>query len=299
MTGAAVGASSVVVVGDGDTWRLDDYGLSIAHLSASTIHRYRTSLDWFIREAALLGVDSPGQLDIQRIRRLVSKRQASGIARATIRTDLAALSSYLRFRDDLNLAHLRLALTRPKNTNGQHLPRTLDVAHVVDTLERLANDPCLSRLDYAVLETLYDAGLRVGELVQLDIDDVNFADGRIHVRHGKGDKPRIVPVAERCCVALQQYLGTRSDTSQALFLGARGSRLGVRTVYRIVDRYFPGAHPHLLRHSYATHLLENGADLRSLQELLGHARLSTTEIYTHVSHERLAQVYRELHPRGK
>jgi integrase/recombinase XerC len=139
----------------------------------------------------------------------------------------------------------------------------------------------------------------VGELVQLDVGDVDFTGHRLLVRHGKGDKPRVVPVAESCLKALRRYLLTRSDSSDALFLGERGSRLGVRSVYRIVQRYFPGAHPHLLRHSYATHLLENGADLRSLQELLGHARLSTTEIYTHVSHERLAEVYRELHPRGK
>ncbi|MEX6429313.1 MAG: tyrosine-type recombinase/integrase [Ferrimicrobium sp.] len=285
-------------MGTTEAWRLEEYSTSISHLAPTTIHRYRTSLDWFIREAAGLGVHDPAQFDIQLVRRLLSIRQAGGAARSTIRTDLAALSSYLRFREDLQLSYLRLALTQPAAA-PRRLPRTLDVAQVVDTLERLANDPNASRLHYAVLETLYDTGLRVGELVQLDVGDIDFTGQRVLVRHGKGDKPRVVPVAERCLVALRQYLRTRSDTNEALFLGVRGTRLGTRAVYRIVNVYFPGSHPHLLRHSYATHLLENGADLRSLQELLGHARLSTTEIYTHVSHERLAQVYRELHPRGQ
>jgi integrase/recombinase XerC len=292
-------SSKVVDVGNEGLWRLDEYRSYITHLAPSTQHRYLTGLDWLIREAADQGVYDPAQLDIRLVRRILSKRQESGAARSTIRTDLAAFSSYLRFRDDLNLTGLRLALVKPGGEPSRKLPRTLDASVIVMSLEWLRTQPEANLLHYAVLETLYDAGLRVGELVQLDIEDVDFGGQRISVRHGKGGKPRVVPVAQRGVAAIERYLQSRSDNATPLFLGERGARIGVRSVYRIVNLYFPGAHPHSLRHSYATHLLENGADLRSLQELLGHARLSTTEIYTHVSHERLARVYRELHPRGK
>ncbi|WP_298334859.1 tyrosine-type recombinase/integrase [Ferrimicrobium sp.] len=286
-------------VGNEGCWRLEEYCASLSYLSPATQHRYRTGLDWMIRASAELGVLDPADLNVRLVRRVISQRQASGVARSTIRTDLAAFSSYLRFRDDLDLAPLRLALVKPGTSTQRKLPRTLDTASVRVTLDSLRSLPDTNPLHYAVLETLYDTGLRVGELVQLDRGDVDFTGCRISVRNGKGGRPRVVPVARCALEAMQHYLGTRSDCATALFLGPRGSRLGVRSVRRIVDRYFPGAHPHSLRHSYATHLLENGADLRSLQELLGHARLSTTEIYTHVSHERLARVYRELHPRGK
>ncbi|WP_298344958.1 tyrosine-type recombinase/integrase [Ferrimicrobium sp.] len=286
-------------VGNARCWRLEEYRASLSYLSPATQHRYLTGLDWMIRASAELGILDPADLNVRLVRRVISKRQASGVARSTLRTDLAAFSSYLRFRDDLDLAPLRLALVKPGTSTQRKLPRTLDATSVRATLDGLRSHPDANLLHYAVLETLYDTGLRVGELVQLDLGDVDFAGCRISVRNGKGGRPRVVPVAQCCLDAMQRYLGTRSDRSTALFLGPRGSRLGVRSVQRIVDHYFPGAHPHSLRHSYATHLLENGADLRSLQELLGHARLSTTEIYTHVSHERLARVYRELHPRGK
>ncbi|WP_298210528.1 tyrosine-type recombinase/integrase [Ferrimicrobium sp.] len=289
----------VVGVGHEDCWRLEDYRSFLGYLAPATQHRYLTGLEWVIRSASELGIVDPADLNVRVVRRLISRRQASGVARSTIRTDLAAFSSYLRFRNDLNLAPLRGALVKSGASTGRKLPRTLDESTVRTTLDDLRAHPETNLLHYAVLETLYDAGLRVGELVQLDGEDIDFAGCRISVRNGKGGKPRVVPVARCCLVAIQRYLETRSDRSSALFLGPRGNRLGVRSVHRIVDRYFPGAHPHSLRHSYATHLLENGADLRSLQELLGHARLSTTEIYTHVSHERLAKVYRELHPRGK
>lgn len=292
-------SSTIGAVVDQDLWRLDDYHSYLSHLAPSTQHRYLTGMDWLVREAANEGIHDPAQLDIRVVRRILSKRQASGVARSTIRTDLAAFSSYLHFREDLNLSGLRLALVKTGGAPPRKLPRTLDASVIATTLDRLRTQPDANLLHYAVLETLYDAGLRVGELVQLDIGDVDFSGQRISVRRGKGGKPRVVPIARTCTVALERYLHSRADQGAPLFVGARGARLGVRSVHRIVNLYFPGAHPHSLRHSYATHLLENGADLRSLQELLGHARLSTTEIYTHVSHERLARVYRELHPRGK
>jgi site-specific recombinase XerD len=159
--------------------------------------------------------------------------------------------------------------------------------------------------DDAVLELLYGSGLRVSELCGLDIDGIGFQTGMVTV-WGKGSKERRVPMSEPSQTALKRYLEQARDLLvagdtpvHALFLNTRGHRLGTRDVRRIIDRRSPApTHPHALRHSYATHLLDGGADLRVVQELLGHASLRTTQIYTHVSKERLIGVYNSAHPRA-
>ncbi len=149
-----------------------------------------------------------------------------------------------------------------------------------------------------MVAVLYGAGLRVGELCGLDWSDWDRSRGVVLVRHAKGGKSRVVPVAHSVSELLENYGKVREDSNGSMFIGARGNRVNPREVYRVVNRAFPGSHPHQLRHSFATHMLDNGADLRSVQELLGHARVATTEIYTHVSTERLGQVYHSTHPRG-
>jgi hypothetical protein len=166
------------------------------------------------------------------------------------------------------------------------------------------NNP-LDVRDQAILELLYAAGLRVAELCGLDVDDVDLATG-IVTAFGKGSKERRVPVHEQCMMALERYLASsralmmnEASPAQALFFNQRGNRLGSRDVRRILDRRSPNpTHPHALRHTFATHLLDGGADLRVVQELLGHSSLATTQLYTHVSKDRLQTVYDETHPRA-
>lgn len=244
-------------------------------------------------------VPGPEALTLQSVRAVVSRRLAAGTSRASLRVELAALGAYLRFRRDLPFDGLMAVLRVPGRSEGRHLPQVLDLDDVLATLDRIAADLSVSRTDVAVLELLYDSGLRVGELCALNRDDLDVQAQLVRVRQGKGGRSRVVPVAHRAVQAVGESLADRTDTVEALLLNSRGGRIGPRSVYRIVERHLPGAHPHLLRHSYATHLLEAGADLRSLQELLGHARLSTTEVYTHVSREHLLEVYRESHPRGR
>jgi site-specific recombinase XerD len=166
-------------------------------------------------------------------------------------------------------------------------------------------EAAFDRRDDAVLELLYAAGLRVAELCRLDRDDIDLAGRTVSVT-GKGDKERRVPIHARCQVVLREWLehgraevATGSSPRQAVFLNRRGHRLGPRDVRRILDARSPvPTHPHALRHSFATHLLDGGADLRVVQELLGHSSLQTTQIYTHVSKERLVSVYGSTHPRA-
>jgi site-specific recombinase XerD len=170
---------------------------------------------------------------------------------------------------------------------------------------RSDDDPAGRARDDAVLEILYGSGLRVSELCGLTLDAVDLSDGRLRVL-GKGSKERLVPLSRPAAEALRRWLdhGRRSfveadSPADAVFLNRRGRRLGPRDVRRIIDRRAPApTHPHALRHTFATHLLDGGADLRAVQELLGHADLATTQLYTHVSKERLRRVVDESHPRA-
>jgi site-specific recombinase XerC len=286
-------------VPDDSVWRWEGFERFLRDRAPATRRRYLQSMRMLAALLAEESVPGPEALTLHSVRAVVSRRLAAGTSRASLRVELAALGAYLHFRRDLAPDGLIAALRVPGRGEGRHLPQVLDLDGVLATLDRIASDPSVSRTEVAVLELLYDSGLRVGELCALDRGDLDGMAGLLRVRHGKGGRSRVVPVAARAVRAVEQSLASRTDSEQALFLNSRQARLGPRSVYRMVERHFPGAHPHLMRHSYATHLLEAGADLRSLQELLGHARLATTEVYTHVSREHLLEVYRESHPRGR
>lgn len=187
------------------------------------------------------------------------------------------------------------------------LPRVMTVDDAFRLMEAPAESGKMVARDRAILECLYGAGLRVSELCGLDVVDVQTdSEGmRLHVRHGKGGKERLAPLGSKGASALHSWLGERGSEPGALFKNARGGRLTTRSVGRMVAQYSNGAtqggrvSPHALRHSYATHLLDAGADLRAIQELLGHASLATTQRYTHVSIDRLMKVYDRAHPRAK
>jgi site-specific recombinase XerD len=214
------------------------------------------------------------------------------LAPATIARKLAAVRSFLRFTlGPSKVPDASLAPRRPRR-----LPDTPKPAEVEAALDAFEGDGALAVRNRALVELVYSAGLRSAEVVGLDLADVDFDREQLHVR-GKGGKERIVPLGEEAAHVLARYLHAArpeltSGAENALFLSARGRRLDTSTLRRVF------AHPHRLRHAFATHLLEGGADLRTIQDLLGHSSLSTTQLYSHVDGKRLRRVYDRAHPRS-
>ena len=214
------------------------------------------------------------------------------LAPATIARKIAAVRSFLRFT--LGAAQVPDASLAPRKTH--RLPDTPKTAEVEAALDALDGDGPLAVRNRALVELVYSAGLRSAEAVGLDLADVDFDREQLHVR-GKGGKERIVPLGEEAAHLLARYLHEARPelvrgAENALFVSARGRRLDTSTLRRVF------AHPHRLRHAFATHLLEGGADLRTIQELLGHSSLSTTQLYSHVDGRRLRRVYDRAHPRS-
>ncbi|MHB8190782.1 MAG: tyrosine-type recombinase/integrase [Ferrimicrobium sp.] len=280
-----------------ESWQIDAFVASLTHLAPSSRKRYRDALICFATAALHAGVKHPRELNLVAIRKSFAELRVAGMARATQQVMTAALRQYVASIPELNAEVVAGALHGSVPARGRQLPKVVSRERLEATLEVSPKSDRDVR-DLAILELLYDAGLRVAELCALDREDIDQLGCRILVRYGKGGRSRVVPVASVALSAIDAYGRTRIDVDPALFLSVRGGRIGPRCVYRIVSRMLPGVHPHQLRHSFATHMLDNGADLRSVQELLGHARLATTEIYTHVSMERIARVYEETHPRG-
>lgn len=222
-----------------------------------------------------------------------------GRSAATVARHVAALRTYGAWLVETGRSETTPLLELEPPRVGRHLPRFVSVAKAAEVLD--APHPARDR---ALGELLYGAGLRIGELCALDPDDVDLGTGMCRVRRGKGGKERRVPVGRAAVEAVAAWLEERGDAPGPLFLNARGRRMSDRTARRVVARLGAGAgvpdlHPHALRHSFATHLLDAGADLRGIQELLGHASLSTTQRYTHVSVQALLDTYRKAHPRAR
>ncbi len=274
--------------------------------SPHTVLAYRRDLAQMraFVEAARPGIKGPADIDVTLLRRWLG---ALGKTHATtsIARKIAAVRALYRFLckrgvvKDSPAAALVLPRVRRK------LPTVLNADAAAAVVEARAGDDVLSRRDHAMLELLYSSGLRVSELVSLDLDaiDLDMLEARVV---GKGNKERRVPIGSRAAAALRGWLEARRDLDQggmrAVFLGTKGKRVTVRAVQRVVRAAgMLGAarsdvHPHALRHTCATHMLEGGADLRSIQELLGHASLATTQRYTHVSMDRILSVYDAAHP---
>lgn len=278
-------------------------------VSPHTLRAYLGDLADLCAYAATVGVTAPTGLDVSFLRAWLARQHALGRSRATLARRTAAARAFTRHlhRRGLLQDDPGLLLGTPKRQRD--LPGVLtqdDAARLLDTMD--AQGP-LGLRDLAVLEVLYGTGVRVSELCGLDIDDLDTGRRTVRVL-GKGGRERIVPVGEPAVRAVQDWLraGRPSFVTEgsgpALFLGVRGGRLHPTSARRVVHARIsevgqvPDLSPHGLRHSAATHLLEGGADLRSVQEILGHASLQTTQLYTHVSAERLKQVHRQAHPRG-
>ena len=254
------------------------------------------------------GVPNPDQVDVSMLRGYVSYLHACEYARTTIARRLASLRSLFRYccRENLASSNPAQALRTPRI--GRKLPHFLTEQQVSDLLLAPPANKDDGLRDRAILETMYSAGLRVGELVALDLPDWDQDSDIVRVR-GKGRKERIAPVGSFAAKALRRWLEVRKpdskaslDQSAAIFLNRFGRRLTTRSIGRMLEKYIGQCgldsitSPHTLRHSFATHLLDGGADLRSVQEMLGHKSLTTTQIYTHVSTKRLRETYEKAHP---
>jgi integrase/recombinase XerC len=277
--------------------------------SENTIAAYQTDLVQFFDFAAReLGKSieetAVGEIDLYIVRTFMGKLTDDGLNRKSIARKVAALRTFFKFLCREGILAQNPVLKVASLKTGYKLPEFL----YVEQMNRLlAVSDCTTLLgcrDQVILELLYGSGLRVSELINLNREDLIPDIFLIKVR-GKGGKERVIPMTKYASEAIQAYLALRSDNLPSLLLNYQGSRLSVRSVRRIIDKLVAKAnlghhvHPHMLRHSYATHLLNGGADLRSVQELLGHERLSSTQIYTHLTRERLREVYIQAHPRSK
>ena len=278
-------------------------------VSPHTMRAYLGDLRALVAYAAGVGVTEPAGIDVSLLRAWLAHQHALGRSRATLARRTAAARAFTRHlhRRGLLQDDPGLLLGTPKRQRD--LPDVLSQDDAARLLDKMDVQGPVGLRDLAVLELLYGTGVRVSELCGLDIDDLDTGRGTVRV-HGKGNRERIVPVGEPAARAIQDWLRAgrpelaTENSGPALFLGTRGGRLHPTSARRIVHARIaevgdmPDLSPHGLRHSAATHLLEGGADLRSVQEILGHASLQTTQIYTHVSAERLKQVHRQAHPRG-
>jgi integrase/recombinase XerC len=300
--------------------------------SAHTVRAYDSDLSQFLAHiSAQSGVPrgqlAPASIDRDAIRAFLAELHKAGHSRASAARKLAAIRTFIRYlrRQDVIDDDPGGLVATPKREI--RMPAHLSEREMDALLAAPAADSALSRRDRAILELFYASGLRLSELVGVDLDDVDLASRRVRVL-GKGGKERIVPFNQSTAAAVRAYLKdrdalvgregrerregregrerpARSGPARPLFVNYRGGRLTVRSVDRLVRRYAAasstrmGISPHALRHSFATHLLQRGADLRAIQEMLGHARLSTTQRYTHVNAAKLLEVYRSAHPRAR
>ncbi len=244
------------------------------------------------------------------IREFLAYLYGQNYTKSTTARKLATLRSFYKFLMRRGMISVNPLSTIRTPKQEKRLPKCLDLEQIQKLLDTPGDGDILSARDKAMLEVLYSSGIRVSELVELEMSDLDLQEGVLRVR-GKGRKDRLTPIGSQAIKALQRYFEMRTIESKSaepiigrVFLNKHGSSLSTRSVRRKLDKYLveagldPGISPHTLRHSFATHLLNNGADLRSVQELLGHQSLSTTQIYTHLTTSRMKQVYDEAHPRA-
>lgn len=242
------------------------------------------------------------------IRSYMASRHRQGLSSTSLQRELSAIRSFFNFllKNQLTDNNPGQYIKAPKNT--RKLPKTLDVDQIKSLLEAGANSTIEIR-DLAMFELFYSSGIRLSELAQLNLTDIDLTDKSLMVRSGKGGKSRMLPIGSKAVAAINTWLEHRiksiTSTETALFISTRGTRLGQRSIELRLKQWCKkkgiaeNIHPHMLRHSFATHLLESSQDLRAVQELLGHSNISTTQIYTHLDFQHLADVYDSAHPRAK
>ena len=268
--------------------------------SPHTILNYRIDLEEFLKFSERTPVF---KIDYHLLRKYLAQLRGKQHRSRTLARKLSSLRSFFRFlhRENYIKDNPAVLLMSPKLEKT--LPKFLSESEMNQLIEAPSPKTSAGRRDRAILETLYSTGMRVSELVGLNVDHVDLI-GNIAKVAGKGKKERLTPIGDKALDAIQDYLQHRKHRSSALFLNKNGTRLTDRSIRNIINKHIKAISlaqdisPHVLRHSFATHLLNRGADLRSVQELLGHVNLSTTQIYTHVTTDHLKEVYNKSHPRA-
>ena len=276
-------------------------------LSPLTCKNYRRDLDTLVVFCEKSGIGSWREVDSEHVRAFSASCFRKGLSAKSIQRRLSAARTFFRFliREDEVKKSPITSVSAPKGK--KRLPGNLDADRMARLLAIPGDGPIVDR-DRAILELLYSSGLRLAELTDLNVGDVDMREATVHVT-GKGNKDRIVPVGGQALRALRQWAITRGDLAdadeKAMFVSNRGSRISARSVQARVKHWAKqqgidaNVYPHLFRHSFATHVLESSHDLRGVQELLGHANIATTQVYTHLDFQHLAQIYDRTHPRAR
>jgi integrase/recombinase XerC len=276
-------------------------------LSGHTESNYARDLQALVRFCGQQDIADWAALEHAQVRLFAARSHAAGLAPRSIQRRLSAVRSFLRFliREGILKHNCAVDVRAPKGV--RRLPGTLDADSMARLLEIPGREPLAVR-DRALMELLYSSGLRLAEIVGLDLQDLNAADRTVRVL-GKGSKTRVLPVGRKALAALAIWLKMRGamarEDTPAVFVGATGRRLGARAIQKRVEYWAVRqglpmhVHPHLFRHSFASHLLESSGELRAVQELLGHADISTTQVYTHLDFQHLARIYDATHPRAR
>lgn len=276
-------------------------------LSPYTCKHYRRDLDTLQTYLSAADVERWADVDDEHLRSFSATLYRRGLSASTIRRHLSATRTFFRYlaREKHTRRNPGADVRAPKGS--KRLPENLDADRMARLLDIPGEGPVVAR-DRAILELLYSSGLRLSELTGLNLNDIDLKDQTVHVT-GKGNKDRILPVGRLARKAIRGWLGERGQLADAdetaLFVSNRGTRLSARSVQARVELWAKRqgidtrVYPHLFRHSFASHLLESSHDLRGVQELLGHANISTTQVYTHLDFQHLAQIYDQTHPRAK
>ncbi|MGR8980957.1 MAG: tyrosine recombinase XerC [Gammaproteobacteria bacterium] len=276
--------------------------------SPHTIKNYRRDIERFISFCNDKAINQWCAVELGHIRAHIAGRHRRGLSGRSLQRELSAIRSFYKY-----LLKKRFVKTNPAQQikapkQARKLPKTLDVDQITGLMEA-GTDSVLEFRDLAMFELFYSSGLRLSELAALNLEDLDLPDKSLIVRSGKGGKSRILPIGSRAVDAIANWLRLRAKTAAisepAVFTSTRGSRLSQRSIQLRLRRWCQKKgiaepiHPHMLRHSFASHLLESSQDLRAVQELLGHSNISTTQIYTHLDFQHLADVYDKAHPRAK
>ncbi len=286
-----------------------DYLRDVRQLSAHTVDNYRRDLNSLTEHCLRAGADDPANIDEVHVRQWASARHRAGLAGNSIQRGLSATRSFFNYLNRQHRQQRNPAAAVQAPRQARHLPKTLDPDQMGEYL-KFSDDNPLSRRDRAMAELFYSSGLRLAELASANCSDIDHGAHLITVT-GKGNRTRTLPIGAMAIDAITDWLTVRdqlagsSNTGDALFISRVGRRISVRNIQSRLklqgrrSNMPQDVHPHMLRHSFASHMLESSGDLRAVQELLGHANIATTQIYTHLDFQHLAKVYDAAHPRAK